>query len=74
MPEMVKKYEMAGGSIMNVVHYAGIKAVERLSRKRDLKNDSYESTAQDEKLIFFVSDVLDGIKRELTKEGKPFAQ
>lgn len=69
MPEMVKKYEMAGGSIMNVVHYAGIKAVERLGRSRDAGKDELK----DGKLVFLVSDVLDGIKRELTKEGKPFA-
>ncbi|WP_431214056.1 ATP-binding protein [Puia sp. P3] len=29
LPEVVKKYELAGGSIINVVHYASLKAVER---------------------------------------------
>src|ERR1700754_1209110 len=29
IPDAVKKYELAGGSIINVVHYASLKAVER---------------------------------------------
>ncbi len=29
VPDLVKKYEMAGGSIINVVHYASLKAMER---------------------------------------------
>ncbi|MBC7904048.1 MAG: ATP-binding protein [Gemmatimonadaceae bacterium] len=58
--EAVKKYELAGGSIVNVVHYAGIKAVEA--------HDGKEGP-----LVFQLSNVQEGIRRELTKEGKPFA-
>ena len=29
IPEVVKKFELAGGSIINAVHYASLKAVER---------------------------------------------
>ena len=86
----VKKYELSGGSIMNVVHYAGIKGVERYAQAVDSKktvkpqmagvmeNDS-SSIKEDDfrspkpKFTIYLSDVLDGIKRELIKEGKPFA-
>ena len=46
------KYEMAGGSILNVVQYASLMAMSR-----------------SEKLIR-KSDVIEGIRRELQKEGK----
>ena len=91
IPDTVKRYEMSGGSIINVVHYAGIKAVERLNEEegiaKQLVNRSSENGIENEtgnsepqkpvipeksRLVFFLSDVLDGIKRELTKEGKPF--
>jgi AAA+ superfamily predicted ATPase len=58
-PEMVKRFELAGGSILNVVHYACLKAIEK-------------HTDDKEKLEIHVNDVLDGIKREFVKEGKPF--
>jgi len=61
IPNKVKKYELTGGNIINVVHYAGIQAVKR----RDDKSDAA-------KLIFYLEDVIEGIKREMIKEGKPF--
>lgn len=60
VPELVKKYEMAGGSIINVVHYASLKALER----RNGHNNA--------KLTIYLSDVLQGIQKEMMKEGKPF--
>jgi len=57
LPEIVKKYELAGGSIINVVHYASLKAVER--------NMNGHPT-------IYLSDVHKGIQIELNKHGKPF--
>lgn len=90
IPELVKKYELSGGNIINVVHFASIKAVEAfhenlkaisegrnkyaaasVSGNYQSKENSYpESPTQ---LTIYLSDVLDGIKRELIKEGKPFS-
>ena len=74
--DVVKRYEMSGGNIINVVHYAGIKAVEKINSDEEQQRMIYDNLAEDEnekKLIFYLSDVMNGIKRELTKEGKPFA-
>jgi hypothetical protein len=60
IPDVVKKYEMAGGSIINVVHYASLKALER------------RNGHEDGKLTIYLSDVLQGIQKEMMKEGKPF--
>ena len=74
--DIVKRYEMSGGNIINVVHYAGIKAVEKLNIDSAQQGKLYNTNAENygqKKLIFYLSDVMNGIKRELTKEGKPFA-
>jgi hypothetical protein len=63
VPELVKKYEMAGGSIINVVHYASLKALER-------RNGHAKGT--NGKLTIYLNDVLQGIQKEMMKEGKPF--
>ncbi len=55
VPDLVKRYEMSGGNIINVVHYACLKAIEK------------------EEGIIYLEDVVKGIKREMHKEGKPFA-
>jgi AAA+ superfamily predicted ATPase len=55
IPEQVKKYELSGGNIINIVQYACLKALEH--------NNSEIS----------LDDVLNGIKREMHKEGKPFS-
>jgi ATPase family associated with various cellular activities (AAA) len=90
IPEKVKRFEMSGGNIINVVHYAGIKAIERLSTDNEIQKKFYETQGKtynneptvkldgngktvNKRLIFYLSDVLDGIKRESTKEGRPFA-
>jgi hypothetical protein len=59
IPEIVKKYELAGGSIINVVHYASLKAVER-------------SADPNHQPVIYLSDVYKGIQIELNKHGKPF--
>ena len=61
IPETVKKYELAGGSIINVVHYAALKALERKG-----------SAPVAEPLTIYLSDVQKGIQIELNKHGKPF--
>ena len=59
IPDAVKKYELAGGSIINVVHYASLKAVER--------------SANGDAPLIYLSDVHKGIQIELNKHGKPFS-
>lgn len=59
IPDLVKNYLLSGGCIVNVVHYASIKALERYNEQNGAKN-------------IYLSDVLYGIKKELLKEGKPF--
>lgn len=55
VPELVKKYELSGGNITNIVQYACLKALEKAEKKICLQ------------------DVLNGIKREMYKEGRPFS-
>jgi AAA+ superfamily predicted ATPase len=55
IPQLVRKYELSGGNITNIVQYACLKAIEK-------KGDT-----------IYLQDVLNGIKREMHKEGKPFA-
>lgn len=80
IPEIVRKYELSGGSIMNVVHFASLKAVrrrqEQLEQLAVLNQEGLnyqEQQGADEKLAIYLTDVLDGIRRELMKEGKPFS-
>lgn len=54
VPELVKKYELSGGNIINIVQYSCLKALEKKQNE------------------IFLDDVLNGIKREMHKEGKPF--
>jgi SpoVK/Ycf46/Vps4 family AAA+-type ATPase len=88
IPEAVKKFELTGGNINNVVHYACLKAVERLypvnAEAGKLVSEyagnghgapleeEYKRPFSDKKLVIYLEDVKDGIKRELIKEGKPF--
>lgn len=54
IPVKVKKYDLSGGNIINIVQYACLKTLEKKENKISL------------------DDVLDGIKREMHKEGRPF--
>jgi hypothetical protein len=82
IPELVRKYELSGGSIMNVVHYASLQAVRRHNGQNEIRDLvgqqngllSGDNAAEriGEKLNIYLTDVLDGIRRELAKEGKPF--
>jgi len=55
VPQEVKKYELSGGNIINIVQYSCLKALEK------------------NKTVICLDDVLNGIKREMHKEGKPFS-
>jgi hypothetical protein len=70
IPNQVKKYEITGGNIINAIHFAGIQAVKR--RSESMKNYSHEDAGNDSKLLFHQEDVIEGIRREMIKEGKPF--
>jgi AAA+ superfamily predicted ATPase len=54
VPEAVKKFELTGGNIINIVQYSCLKALEKKQTE------------------IYLDDVLNGIKREMHKEGKPF--
>ncbi len=60
IPEKIKAYKLTGGNIINAVHFAGIQALKR-------RNQSDTG-----KLLFYLEDVLDGVRKEMAKEGKPF--
>lgn len=64
--ERVKRYELTGGNIVNIVEYAGIRSLARTHK-------SLEKKSKNQILTIYLPDVLDGIRRELVKEGKPFA-
>jgi AAA+ superfamily predicted ATPase len=55
LPEMLGRFELTGGSIINVVHHACLKMLAR-GPERTIR----------------IEDVLQGIRREVEKEGKVF--
>lgn len=65
--ELIKSYELTGGNINNIVHYACLKAYERR-----VDNPYQSDYAEKTGLVIHLPDILSGIKRELIKEGKPF--
>ena len=77
IPGKVKKYELAGGNIINIVHYASLQAVKK--RKESLANEKKPEELNDtthngsNKLAFHIEDVMEGIRREMIKDGKPFS-
>ena len=66
--ELIKNYELTGGNINNIVHYACLKAYEKR-----MGNPYQTDCAERRGLVIYLEDILNGIKRELTKEGKPFS-
>jgi len=82
IPDKVKKYELTGGNIINIIHFAGIQAVKRhglvSSQKSELVSSDNNSNPGKEKtdpgkLMFYLDDIIEGIRREMNKEGKPFS-
>jgi DNA polymerase III delta prime subunit len=72
IPNQVKKYELTGGNIINIIHFAGIHAVKKRSESEN-QNATSEPNTDKSKLLFFLEDVIEGIRREMVKEGKPFS-
>lgn len=72
IPDKVKKYELTGGNIINVIHFAGIQAVKKRNSTLEEKLPTGENR-NNEKLLFYLEDVIEGITREMIKEGKPFS-
>ncbi len=82
IPDKVKKYELTGGNIINIVHFAGIQAVKKYdavsSRQVQMApstnfNASVKKVDEHGKLQFYLDDIIEGIRREMNKEGKPFS-
>jgi len=69
IPELVKKYALSGGNIANIVHYASIKGAKR----QEEFNKNRQPEEDESPLIIYLPDVIDGIRRELGKDGIPFA-
>jgi hypothetical protein len=65
--ELIKNYELTGGNINNIVHYACLKAYER-----KIENPYQPECEERKGLVIYLEDILNGIKKELIKEGKPF--
>jgi AAA+ superfamily predicted ATPase len=81
LPEQMKKYELTGSNITNIIHFAGIQAIKRrkeLQKKNttfanNYNNDDETETINPGKLKFHPDDIIEGIKREMIKEGKPYS-
>jgi DNA polymerase III delta prime subunit len=71
LPDKIKKYELSGGNIINVIHFAGIQAVKRRNKLLE-ENQSADENFTNSKLSFHLEDIHEGIRREMIKEGKPF--
>jgi hypothetical protein len=68
--EQLKKYVLSGANIENVVHYASIKGARR---QADARGKSPAGEEQDQApLTIYLPDLIDGIRRELSKDGIPF--
>ncbi|MBL7696577.1 MAG: ATP-binding protein [Chitinophagaceae bacterium] len=65
--DKIKSYELTGGNINNIVHFACLQAFGRRGR-----SNGVDHTA-DANLKIYMDDILTGIRKEMVKEGKPFA-
>lgn len=84
IPDKVKKYELTGGNIINIIHFAGIQAVKKhesvnsqqvevVSSSNGNEHSTVNELADPGKLLFYIDDIREGIRREMNKEGKPFS-
>jgi ATPase family associated with various cellular activities (AAA) len=77
MLEIIKQYPLSGASIQNVVHYATIRATTQQAAKKQKDQPAPGTEAEDvkkqvdPKLVIYHSDLIDGIRREMTKNGIP---
>jgi hypothetical protein len=65
IPNKVKKYELAGGNIINVIHYAAIQAVKRRKVSKEKKEFVYEN----DWALHNKSHTLISFEKALQKEG-----
>jgi hypothetical protein len=63
--EQVKHYQLSGGSILNIVHYASIKGTKRMEEGKKKKSDG---------LTVYLPDVIQGVRLEFSKDNIPFKQ
>lgn len=75
----VKRHEVSGGNIINAIHFAGIQTVRKMASgvgRKELMalngNGSHADTGP-KQLVIYLEDVMEGIRREMIKEGKPFS-
>ncbi|HEY4112028.1 ATP-binding protein [Puia sp.] len=61
--EQVKHYQLSGGSILNIVHYASIKGAKRMEEGRKKKTDG---------LTIYLPDLIQGVRLEFSKDNIPF--
>ena len=61
----LKRYELSGANIMNVVHHASLKAIQRAEAA---------SPDNDQPLTIYLGDLLAEIRKELGKENRPFVE
>ncbi|RYY57281.1 MAG: AAA family ATPase [Chitinophagaceae bacterium] len=82
IPQKVKKYDISGGNIINVIHYAGIQAVKKqavseneyydgFSKEPGIDPETIPEYVRPVKLRYDLDDIVEGIKREMLKEGRP---
>jgi hypothetical protein len=61
--EKVKHYQLSGGSILNIVHYASIKGAKRMEEGKKKKAEG---------LTIFLADIIQGVRLEFSKDNIPF--
>jgi hypothetical protein len=84
-----RQYELSGANIMNVVHHASLKAAQRAGEDCEDgqlagedcedgqlagENRKGEASGDGNPLVIYLSDLLAGVKKELTKENRPFVE
>jgi len=67
----LRRYELSGANIMNVVHYASLKGAERAG---DAGDGADAADPGKDHLCIYLSDLLAGIRKELAKENRPFVE
>ncbi|HVS95053.1 MAG TPA: ATP-binding protein [Puia sp.] len=74
----LRRYELSGANIMNVVHYASLKGAQRaasVNRPHDTDPvDGAQTVDGGHPLTLFLADLLGGIRKELGKENRPFVE
>jgi SpoVK/Ycf46/Vps4 family AAA+-type ATPase len=61
--EHVKHYQLSGGSILNIVHYASIKGTKRMEEGKKKKAEG---------LTIYLADLIQGVRLEFSKDNIPF--